>query len=202
MGESGCTRSAGYLAAFFWILRSAAAGKSMPHLSASLIRYMSTSAISSPRCCRLASDQPGRPGSTSPFHWKHSQSSPTSPTLCHRSDTMPSERLAEPANGARHSSSGIHMASARFLGVWNWSQSRAAANAACWLRSDSRSGDGEKVVEKVLARLAAGSSAFSMTPRAREEGRESPPRPARTTRARPPSARRALGGFGLAEEAR
>lgn len=33
-----------------------------------------------PTCWRSASVKPGRPQGTSPFHWKHSASSPASPT--------------------------------------------------------------------------------------------------------------------------
>ena len=96
-----------YFAPFFSIFCSTAAAKSMSHTSASLTRYNSTSLISSPTwicgmhtpSVTLGQDQrqpaghgrtfsaalkSGRPRATSPFHWKISASSPTSPVRASR----------------------------------------------------------------------------------------------------------------------
>lgn len=80
----GCQKSlGGYLIAFLTIFLAAASPRSMPHISANLIRYSSTSDNSSPRCSLSESSQFGKPLSTSPLHWNISDSSPTSPTFTH-----------------------------------------------------------------------------------------------------------------------
>lgn len=71
---------AGYLIAFLTIFLEAASPRSMPHISANLMRYSSTSESSSPKCSLSDSSQLGKPLSTSPLHWNISDSSPTSPT--------------------------------------------------------------------------------------------------------------------------
>lgn len=73
----------GYLIAFLTIFLEAASPRSMPHISANLMRYRSTSDSSSPRCSLSDSSQFGNPLSTSPLHWNISDSSPTSPTYHH-----------------------------------------------------------------------------------------------------------------------
>ncbi len=72
--------STGYFTAFFCSLCRAAWPRSTSHTSARRTRYNNTSDSSSPKCSFSASFQSAKPRGTSPFHWKISESSPTSPT--------------------------------------------------------------------------------------------------------------------------
>lgn len=92
--------SFGYFLAFFSIFAVNASARSTWQTSASRMRYEKTSANSYPTCFRYASLKEGSPSATSPFHWKTSATSPTSPTN----------------------------AITKFRGVWNCSQSRSFTN--------------------------------------------------------------------------